>query len=107
MDACAAAGGGTVVVPPGTYLTGSIVLGANTTLRLESRANLLGSPDLADYPLLPAVRWEGEFRPGHRALLSAEKADYVAIEGPGAIFGPPVTLAQLRDPRGPVLIELV
>ena len=107
LDACAAAGGGTVVVPPGTYLTGSIVLGANTTLRLESRANLLGSPDLADYPLLPAVRWEGEFRPGHRALLSAEKADYVAIEGPGAIFGPPVTLAQLRDPRGPVLIELV
>jgi polygalacturonase len=106
FDACAASGGGTVVVPPGVYLTGGIVLGANTTLELEARASLVGSPDIADYPLLPAVRWEGEFRPGHRALISAEKADHLAIKGPGAIFGPPISLGQLRNPRGPPLIEL-
>jgi polygalacturonase len=106
LDACVAAGGGTVVVPAGVYLTGSIVLGANTTLKLEVRASLVGSPDIADYPLLPSVRWEGEFRPGHRALISSEKADHLAIEGPGAIFGPPINLSQLRDPRGPPLIEL-
>ena len=106
LDACAAAGGGTVDVPAGVYLTGSIVLGANTTLKLAARTNLVGSPDIADYPLLPSVRWEGEFRPGHRALISAEKADHIAIEGPGAIFGPPISLSQLRDPRGPPLIEL-
>jgi len=56
----------------GYYLTGSIVLGANTTLRLESRANLLGSPDLADYPLLPAVRWEANSVQGTRASLGGE-----------------------------------
>jgi len=106
LDACAAAGGGTVVVPSGVYLTGSIVLGANTTLKLERGASLVGSPELADYPLLPSVRWEGEFRPGHRALLSADKAGHVAIEGPGAIFGPPISLGRLRNPRGPVLIEM-
>jgi polygalacturonase len=106
LDTCAAAGGGTVDVPAGVYLTGSIVLGANTTLKLEERASLVGSPDIADYPLLPAVRWEGEFRPGHRALISAEKAEHIAIEGPGAIFGPPISLSQLRNPRGPPLIEL-
>jgi len=106
LDACAIAGGGTVVVPAGVYLTASIVLGANTTLKLEARASLVGSPDIADYPLLPSVRWEGEFRPGHRALISAEKADHIAIEGPGTIFGPPISLSQLRDPRGPPLIEL-
>jgi polygalacturonase len=106
LDACAAAGGGTTVVPPGVYLTGSIVLGANTTLKMEARASLVGSPDIADYPLVPAVRWEGEFQPGHRALISAEKADHLAIEGPGAIFGPPVNVSQLRNPRGPPLIEL-
>jgi polygalacturonase len=106
LDTCGAAGGGTVVVPPGVYLTGSIVFGANTTLKLEARASLVGSPDIADYPLLPAVRWEGEFRSGHRALISAEKADHLDIEGPGAIFGPPISLSQLRNPRGPPLIEL-
>jgi len=106
LDACTAAGGGTVVVPPGVYLTGSVMLGANTTLKLERGASLVGSPDLADYPLLPSVRWEGEFRPGHRALVSADKADHVAIEGPGAIFGPPISLGRLRNPRGPVLIEM-
>ncbi len=105
LDACAAAGGGTVVVPAGVYLTGSVVLGANTTLKLERGASLVGSPDIADYPVVQ-VRWEGEFRPGHRALIAAEKADHLAIEGPGAIYGPPISVAQLRDPRGPPLIEL-
>ena len=33
LDACAVAGGGTVVVPPGVYLTGSIVLGASAALK--------------------------------------------------------------------------
>jgi polygalacturonase len=106
LDACTAAGGGTVVVPPGAYLTGSIVLGGNTTLKLERGASLVGSPDIADYPLEPSVRWEGEFRPGHRALISAGKVDHIAIEGPGAIFGPPINLSVLRNPRGPTLIEL-
>ncbi len=105
LDACATAGGGTVRVPEGVYLTGSLVVGANTTLRFESRANVVGSPDIEDYPLVQ-VRWEGEFREGHRALISAEKAGNVSIEGPGAIFGPPLTVSRLRDPRGPVLIEL-
>jgi polygalacturonase len=105
LDACAAAGGGTVVVPAGVYLTGSIVLGANTTLKLEPRANLQGSPDIEDYPLV-RLRWEGEFVQGHRALVSAEKADHLVIQGPGSIFGPPLSVSRLRNPRGPALIEL-
>lgn len=105
LDACAAAGGGTVLVPPGDYLVGSIVLGSNTTLRLESRANLCGSPDIADYPLV-RVRWEGEFREGHRALIASENANRIAIVGRGSIFGPPLSISRLRNPRGPVLIEL-
>ncbi|HUL52946.1 MAG TPA: glycoside hydrolase family 28 protein [Opitutaceae bacterium] len=104
LDACAAAGG-TVVVPAGVYLTGSIVLGPNTALRLEARASLLGSPDLADYPLV-RVRWEGEYVQGHRALVSAEQADHITIGGPGFIFGPPLSVSRLRNPRGPALIEL-
>src|SRR5450756_879590 len=58
LDACGENGGGTVLVPDGVYLTGSILLRANTTLQLQGRASLLGSPDIADYPLVN-VRWEG------------------------------------------------
>jgi polygalacturonase len=105
LDACAAAGGGEVIVPNGVFLTGSIVIGANTTLQLEPKADLVGSPDLADYPLV-RIRWEGEFRQGHRALISAENAAGVSITGSGSIFGPPLSISRLRDPRGPVLIEL-
>lgn len=105
LDACAAAGGGTVLVPDGIYLTGSIVIGADTKFELAARASLVGSSDLADYPLLQ-VRWEGEFRDGHRALISASNAPNVVITGGGSIFGPPISLSHLRNPRGPVLIEL-
>ncbi len=104
LDTCAAAGGGTVTLPDGMFLTGSLVIGANTTVQLAQRANILGSPDIADYPVIN-VRWEGEFRDGHRALLSASNAANVTITG-GAIFGPPLPLGKLRNPRGPVLIEL-
>jgi polygalacturonase len=104
LDACAQAGGGTVTVPAGVYLTGSLVLGANTTLRLDGKANLMGSPDLADYPQVRG-RWEGELAEAHRALLFAEKAGHVSITGHGSIFGPPISLSRLRNPRGPVLIE--
>lgn len=105
LDACAAAGGGTVLVPDGLYLTGSLTLGPDTTLQLSPHACLIGSGDIADYPVV-TVRWEGEFRPGHRALISATDAANVAITGGGSIFGPPVSLSSLRNPRGPVLIEL-
>ena len=105
LDAAASKGGGMVLVPRGVYLIGSIVIGPNTTLQFEPGANLCGSPDIADYPLVK-VRWEGEFASGHRALISAEKAANVIISGPGAVFGPPLPLSRLRNPRGPALIEL-
>jgi polygalacturonase len=104
LDACGDNGGGTVLVPEGIFLTGSLTLRGNTTLQLSSRANLLGSPDIADYPI-ENVRWEGEFREGHRALICATNAANVTITG-GAIFGPPLPLGKLRNPRGPLLIEL-
>jgi polygalacturonase len=105
LDACAKAGGGTVVVPRGVYLIGSIVMGSDTTLQLEHGANLTGSPETNDYPIV-RIRWEGEFVEGHRALISAQNADHVAILGPGSIFGPPLSVSRLRNPRGPALIEL-
>jgi polygalacturonase len=80
-------------------------MGGHTTLKLDGHATLIGSPNVADYPLTK-VRFEGEFIQGHRALLSAENANHIAIEGNGTICGPPLSISLLRKPRGPVLIEL-
>lgn len=104
LDRCAEAGGGTVLVPAGHYIIGSLQLKSHTTLNLDNKSFLVASPDIEDYPLA-RVRWEGEFEEGHRALLWAEKATDIAILGPGVIFGPPITISRLRNPRAPTLIE--
>ncbi|MFW5750628.1 MAG: glycoside hydrolase family 28 protein [Planctomycetota bacterium] len=49
LDQAGEAGGGTVFVPPGTWLTGTVFLRSGTTLELHPAARILGSPDLAAY----------------------------------------------------------
>ena len=49
LDACAAAGGGTVLVPPGVYLTGTLWLRSHVNLHLQNGATLLASPNPEDY----------------------------------------------------------
>jgi hypothetical protein len=103
LDACAAAGGGEVVVPAGEYLTGSLDLKSKTTLRLEQGATLRGSSDLSDYPIIQA-RWEGRWTAAHRALVSATDAHQIAIVGPGTLAGDP-TIGNREMPRRPCVIE--
>jgi len=103
LDRCAAAGGGTVVVPAGDYLTGSLDVKSHTTLRVEKDATLVGSPDLDDYPIVKA-RWEGHWIDAHRALVSAHQANHIAIIGPGTIAGD-LTLGNRQMPRRPCVIE--
>lgn len=50
VDACAGAGGGTVVVPAGVFVTGTVELKSRITLCLEQGAVLKGSDDMSDYP---------------------------------------------------------
>lgn len=57
IDACAAAGGGTVLVPPGVYRTGTIRLRSNITLKLENGAVLRGPDSIDDYLKYPFA-WE-------------------------------------------------
>jgi polygalacturonase len=49
IEAAAAAGGGTVAIPAGTYVTGSIRLRSNITLQLDSGAILEASADPKAY----------------------------------------------------------
>lgn len=58
VDACAEAGGGTVTVPAGNYLVGTIMLRSHVHIHLEAGATLIGSTDFAnDY--LPHEEFEG------------------------------------------------
>src|SRR5690606_17879635 len=49
IAACVANGGGRVVVPKGTFLTGAIHLKSNVNLHLEDGSKILFSRDLDDY----------------------------------------------------------
>lgn len=109
IDRCAVLGGGEVVAPAGNYLTGSIQLRSDVTLRLEQGATLTGSPDEADYPITQ-VRWEGKWVQGHVGLIYAIGAEHVAVIGPGKIAGytPPNVQPNFRiKMRRPVLVELI
>lgn len=77
VDECAAVGGGRVVVPVGTFVTGTIFLKSNVDLYLESGAVLLGSKNLKDYSR------EGR-SPG---IIYCEDATNVSISGKGTIDG--------------------
>ena len=88
LDRCALLGGGEVVVPSGEYLTGALVLRSNTTLRVDEGASLLGSSDIADYPMTQ-VRWEGRWIKGYGAFVSAQSAENITIIGKGKIIASP------------------
>jgi Glycosyl hydrolases family 28 len=49
IDAAAAHGGGVVLVPPGTYLSGTLHLKSNVSLRVSTGATLIASRDDADF----------------------------------------------------------
>jgi len=86
IDACCRAGGGTVYVPAGAYVTGSLELGSYLTLYLDAGAKLLGSQDAADYPVVEG-RWEGVDRRTHAPLIAGSGLRNVAITGRGTIDG--------------------
>jgi polygalacturonase len=87
IELCHQSGGGTVLLPPGRYLSGTIELKSNVALRLEMGATLLGSTNLADYPeRRPAFRSYTDHYTD-KSLLYAEKAENIAICGHGRLDG--------------------
>jgi polygalacturonase len=86
IEACKKAGGGMVVVPPGSYLTGSLVLCDNLELHLSPGATLVASQRFDDYPPVDG-RYEGIERKVHAALLTGDRLENVSITGNGRIDG--------------------
>ncbi len=91
VDACHQAGGGTVLLPPGTYLSGSVRLGSDVRLHLDHGATLLASPERSDFDPYEKLGFKNaadvETSFFHHSLLWAEDAERVAVTGTGQILG--------------------
>ena len=89
IDACAGDGGGTVLVPAGTFTIGTVELKSNVTLHIAASGTLLGSADGKQYHAVDAIPLRGDttLNDGNWALLFAVKAKNIAIEGLGTIDG--------------------
>jgi hypothetical protein len=89
IDACHQAGGGRVIFPGGTYLSGTIVLKDNVRLWLSEGATILGCAHTlgADYPALPtgAIFIGSNPLPQAYALIRAKDATNIGIAGPGTV----------------------
>jgi hypothetical protein len=86
VDSCAKAGGGKVIVPPGTYLTGPIFLRSNLEFEVVTGATLIASTDLKDYPAIEG-RWEGINRKVYASLITGDALENVTICGGGVLEG--------------------
>lgn len=73
IDACAAAGGGMVYLPPGEYSSGTLILKNHVRLHIESGATLYSIKDKTAFT--------------KDALIFADGAENISIEGRGTIDG--------------------
>jgi polygalacturonase len=86
IDACAAAGGGTVIVPRGEYLIGPVFLKSNVRLEVQTRAQIVAATEESLFKSTDATA--AYAKPGDwLALINIADARNVAIVGEGTIDG--------------------
>ncbi|MDI6804489.1 MAG: glycoside hydrolase family 28 protein [Bacteroidota bacterium] len=86
INACVKSGGGTVVVPPGTWLTGPIKLESNINLHLERGALIQFSKRFEDFPLIAGLDGKSK-KYIVTPPIYAFQATNIAITGEGVIDG--------------------
>lgn len=86
IDMAAENGGGVIVVPAGTYLTGALFFKQGVNLYVAEGGTLKGSDDPSDYPVME-TRIEGETCQYFCALINADGVDGFTMCGPGTIDG--------------------
>jgi hypothetical protein len=97
IDACHKDQGGTVLVPAGVFVIGTVELKSNVTLRIAAQGKLLGSADGKQYHAADGIPLRGDatLGDGNVGLIFAVGAENVTVEGPGTIDGQG---AQFRSP---------
>ena len=87
ISACNQAGGGRVVVPEGTFLTGAIHLQSNVNLYVSKNALIRFSQDYSDYLPIVYTRFEGTECYNYSPPIYAFEQENIAITGQGTING--------------------
>ena len=86
IDKAAQEGGGTLVVPAGTFVTGALFFKQGVNLSIEKSGVLKGSINPEDYPQVQ-TRWEGTEREWTSALLNFTGMTDVELSGEGTVDG--------------------
>ena len=108
---CSSVGGGTVIFPAGSYLSGSIHLRSHVRIELQPHATIKGAPnDIHAYDIPEPNPWEEYQDFGHshfhNALLWGEGLEGLAILGPGTIDGGGITSSKVEPGGGDKLLSL-
>lgn len=89
IDVCAASGCGRVVIPPGKFRSGTILLKSNVVLYFEHNSVLLASIEQKDFPLqpMPKYRSHKDQLGGFNALIYAEGQGPLHTPMPNPVTG--------------------
>ena len=103
IEACAQAGGGTVLIPAGTYLSGSIRLKSNIHLLIDAGAVILGAPQAMNAydeaePFAGPAYQDGGHTYFHNSLIWGENLTNVFISGNGMINGGALSRGRCNRP---------
>lgn len=86
IDRAASEGGGTIVIPRGTFMSGALFFRQGTNLRIDQGGTLKGIDDIAHYPIR-RTRLEGQTIRYFSALVNADSISGFSISGRGTIDG--------------------
>ncbi len=84
IQACAKAGGGTVFVPAGRYISGAIEMVSNMTLNIDAGAVIRFVANRDEYPMVQS-RFEGVETQAPAAMIGGHNLENIAITGRGTI----------------------
>ncbi len=86
IEECVKQGGGTVLIPRGSFVTGPIIMKSNINLHLAKGALVIFSPDFNQYPLVVST-FEGVEAARCQSPVTAEYLENIAITGEGIMNG--------------------
>lgn len=111
IDACGDAGGGTVLLTAGEYVTGTLFLRSRVTVHIAADAALKGSPSIADYSDATFKNLYKQEPHMDRCLLFGSDLHEVRLEGDGVLDGQGgmENFPNRDDPEGhrPMLVRLL
>lgn len=86
IDQAHSAGGGVIIIPQGTFLSGALFFKQGTHLHLQEGGKLKGSDNISNFPVIQ-TRMEGQNLKYFAGLVNADKVDGFTISGKGTIDG--------------------